>query len=124
MPTDRQLHSCLAVHLATSSFCIRIVCKPFFLPTTLSSSVSACRLGICKGQVNFLAEEHFARAAEYAIYTVDVPCALGSAYLQFSVNSVCSHGVCRTHPQARVRGDFSCFALFVEMVAHVLNPRR
>ena len=44
----------------------------------------------------FLTQEHFARAAEYAIYTVDVPCALGSAYLQFSVNSACSHGVCRT----------------------------
>ena len=67
-----------------------------FSPTTLSSSVSACRLNICKGQVNFLAQEHFPRAAEYAIYTVDVPCALGSAYLQFSVNSAFSHDVCRT----------------------------
>ena len=28
-------------------------------------------------------QEHFARAVEYAINTVDVPCALGSAYLQF-----------------------------------------
>ena len=46
--------------------------------------------------MNFLTQEHFARAAEYAIYTVDVPCALGSAYLQFSVNSAFSHGVCRT----------------------------
>ena len=54
-----------------------------FLPTTLFPSVSSYRLGICKGQVNFLVQEHFARAVEYAINTVDVPCALGSAYLQF-----------------------------------------
>ena len=46
--------------------------------------------------MNFLTQERFARAAEYAINTVDVPCALGSAYLQFSVNSSFSHGVCRT----------------------------
>ena len=46
--------------------------------------------------MNLLTQEHFARAAEYAIHTVDVPCALGSAYLQFSVNSAFSHGVCRT----------------------------
>ena len=44
-----------------------------FLPTTLPSSVSACRLGISKVQVNFLAQEHFARAVDYAINTVDVP---------------------------------------------------
>ena len=68
----------------------------FFLPTTLSSAVSACRLGICKGQVYFLTQDHFARAAEYAIYTVDVPCALGSVHLQFSVNSAFNHGVWRT----------------------------
>ena len=69
-----------------------------FLATTLSSSVSACRLGICKGQVNFLTQKRFARVAEYAIYTVDVPCALGSACLQFSVNSAFNHGVYRTAP--------------------------
>ena len=44
----------------------------------------------------FLMQEHFARAAEYAIYSVDVPCAFDSAYLQFSVNSAFSHGVYRT----------------------------
>ena len=54
-----------------------------FLPTTLSPSVSACCLGICKDQVDFLTQEHFACGVEYAINTVDVPCALGSAYLQF-----------------------------------------
>ena len=53
----------------------------FFLPTTVFSSVSAYCLGICEGQVNFQMQEHFARAVEYAIYTVDVPCALGSAHL-------------------------------------------
>ena len=57
--------------------------NPLFLPTTPSSSVSACRLGICKGQVNFLTQERFTRAAEYAINTVDVPCALGSAICSF-----------------------------------------
>ena len=46
--------------------------------------------------MNFLAQEHFARAVEYAIYTVGLPCPLGSAYLQFCVNSAFSHGVCRT----------------------------
>ena len=46
--------------------------------------------------MNFLTQERFARAAEYAINTVDVPCALGSAYLQFSVISAFDDGVCRT----------------------------
>ena len=55
----------------------------FLLPTTLFPSVSTCCIGICKGQANFLVQEHFARVVQYAINAVDVPCALGSAYLQF-----------------------------------------
>ena len=50
---------------------------------TLFPYVFSCRLGIHKGQVNCLTQEHFAHAIEYAINTVDVPYALGSAYLQF-----------------------------------------
>ena len=46
--------------------------------------------------MNLLMQEHFARVAEYTIYTMDVPCALDEAYLQFSVNSAFSHGVCWT----------------------------
>ena len=60
---------------------------------------------MCKGQVNLQTQEHFARAAEYAIYTADVPCALGSAYLQFSVDSAFSHGVCRTEQKTLSRGS-------------------
>ena len=46
--------------------------------------------------MNFLTREHFAHTVEYAIYTVDVPCALSSACLLFSVNFAFNHGVCRT----------------------------
>ena len=81
-----------------------------FLPTTLFSSVSACRLGICKGQVNFLTQEHFARTAEYTIYTVDVPCALGSAYLLFLRLMMASVGQYYT-------GQRACFGPI-----HLLNP--